>query len=358
MTEHGVERVTRRGRAGAARERLEEAVARQPPGAFAMVMATGILSTAALELGQPVISTVLLAVAVPAYVLLCALLAWRLLRYPGRVAADAGAPDRAFAFFTFVAGSDVVALRLNAAGAGGLAVVLAIVGAAAWVLLSYGVPARLTVERPKPVALRSVNGTWLIWVVGTQSLASAAATFAPSQAAGVSALAFLAVGLWGFAVLLYVVLMAVVLSRLILVEISPEELKPPYWITMGATAITVFAASRILAVPGRLPIDAGTVRDTAFVLWAFGTWWIPLLVVLGVWRHVIRRVPFTYDQALWSMVFPLGMYAAASDAFGQVAGLHALVTIAEVEVWFGLAAWVATTAVMLRSAFEWTVPRG
>jgi tellurite resistance protein TehA-like permease len=317
-----------------------------------MVMATGILSTATLELGQPLISAALLVVAVLAYAVLCVLLAWRLVGYPARVWADAGTPDRAFAFFTFVAASDVVGLRLDAAGASGVTVVLAVVAGAAWLLLSYGIPARLMVERPKPLPLRAVNGTWLVWVVGTQAVASSAATLAPHRPGEVSALAFLAVALWSFAVVLYLLLMGVVMARLVLVEVSPEELTPPYWITMGATAITVFAASRILGVPGALPVDAAAVRDTAFALWAFGTWWIPLLVVLGVWRHVIRRVPFRYEQALWSMVFPLGMYAAASDAFGRVAGLGALETIAAVEVWFGLAAWVLTVAVMLRATLE------
>jgi tellurite resistance protein TehA-like permease len=50
------------------------------------------------------------------------------------------------------------------------------------------------------------------------------------------------------------------------------------------------------------------------------------------------------------MVFPLGMYAAASDAFGQVAGLAALETIASVEVWFALAAWVLTAGTMVLAA--------
>ena len=338
--------------AAAARERVAGSVAGLAPGSFAIVMATGILSTATLELGQPVISAVLLVVAAAAYAVLCVLIAWRLVSYPLRVLADAGAPDRAFAFFTFVAATDVVGLRLYAAGAAGLAAALAVIAGAAWVLLSYSIPARLMVERPKPVPLRAVNGTWLIWVVGTQSVASSAATFAPHQPGAVSVLAFLAVALWWFAVVLYLLLMAVVMSRLVLVEVTPEELTPPYWITMGATAITVFAASRILVVPGELPVDATAVRDTAFALWAFGTWWIPLLVVLGVWRHVVRRVPFRYDQALWSMVFPLGMYAAASKAFGQVAGLSALEAIAGVEVWFALGAWVLTAGALLRAAVQ------
>lgn len=327
------------------------AVAGLPPGSFAVVMATGILSTAALELDQPLVSWALLGVAVLAYAVLCLLLAWRLVRFPGRVGADAGAPDRAFAFFTFVAGCNVLGLRLDVAGARGVALVLAVVSAGAWILLSYGIPARLMVERPKPVPLRAVNGTWLIWVVGTQSVASAAAAFAPRQPDAVSVLGFLAVALWAFGIVLYILLMAVIVIRLVLVEMSPEELTPPYWITMGATAITVYAAAHILAVPGRLPVDVAAVRDAAFALWAFGSWWIPLLVVLGVWRHMIRRVPIRYEQTLWSMVFPLGMYAAASDAFGRAVGLDALVAIARVEVWFGLAAWVSTLALMLRTGF-------
>ena len=42
------------------------------------------------------------------------------------------------------------------------------------------------------------------------------------------------------------------------------------------------------------------------------------------------------------MVFPLGMYAAASQAFGQAAGIGLLGSIATVDVWIALAAWLAT----------------
>lgn len=36
------------------------------------------------------------------------------------------------------------------------------------------------------------------------------------------------------------------------------------------------------------------------------------MVAIGVWRHVLRRVPLACDPSYWSMVFPLGMYAAAT----------------------------------------------
>ncbi|MFC7512225.1 hypothetical protein ACFQV4_25930 [Streptomyces thermocarboxydus] len=46
--------------------------------------------------------------------------------------------------------------------------------------------------------------------------------------------------------------------------------------------------------------------------WSFCTWLIPLLLALGVWRHVLHRVPLHYETSLWSMVFPVGMYGVAS----------------------------------------------
>jgi tellurite resistance protein TehA-like permease len=52
------------------------------------------------------------------------------------------------------------------------------------------------------------------------------------------------------------------------------------------------------------------------------------------------------------MVFPLGMYAAASQAFGAVAGLPPLQSIARVELWCGLAVWAATFAGMLASLWR------
>lgn len=30
--------------------------------------------------------------------------------------------------------------------------------------------------------------------------------------------------------------------------------------------------------------------------WATATWWIPMLLVLGIWRHRVRRFRFRYDR--------------------------------------------------------------
>ena len=44
--------------------------------------------------------------------------------------------------------------------------------------------------------------------------------------------------------------------------------------------------------------------------WATGTWWIPMLVILVVWRHLY--IPLKYDPLYWGTVFPLGMYAVCT----------------------------------------------
>jgi tellurite resistance protein TehA-like permease len=71
------------------------------PGDFALVMATGICSTALRGVEQPAAaSAVLLVTAVVSFAVLLAALGLRVARYPRLVARDLAAPDRAFAFFT------------------------------------------------------------------------------------------------------------------------------------------------------------------------------------------------------------------------------------------------------------------
>jgi len=88
------------------------------------------------------------------------------------------------------------------------------------------------------------------------------------------------------------------------------------------------------------------------MLWAFGTWLIPLLVALGVWRHLLRHVSLRYESALWAVVFPVGMYGVASRALGAVLRVSWLVTLGRYEAWLALAAWVAVVTAMATAALR------
>jgi tellurite resistance protein TehA-like permease len=329
---------------------LTDAVRRLPPGAFAFVMATGIVSSAFDLLGQDAISAVLLWVAMIGLVLLTIAILWRVVAYRGEVLRDVGEPSRAFGFFTVVAAINVVGVRLYTPEAPVATIVLAALSVPLWLLLTYGVPGTLILrDRDSPVSAE-VDGSWFLWVVGTQSLATAAAAL--GEHTNNAVLADAAVALWGIGVMLYVMLATLVTLRLLTTRRDPHKLGPSYWIYMGATAITVLAGSRILAMSPDLPVvhvTAAFVSGFTFILWAFGMWWIPLLVVFGIWRHAVRHEPVRYESELWSIVFPLGMYSVASIHFGGAAELPLLVGIGQAGTWIAGLAWLIVTAAMLAS---------
>ncbi|HEX6076544.1 MAG TPA: tellurite resistance/C4-dicarboxylate transporter family protein [Micromonosporaceae bacterium] len=311
------------------------------PGYFALVMATGICSTALRDVGQSAASAVLLVVAIGCFAVLCCALGWRLIRYGRRVVEDLSAPDRAFAFFTVVAASNVLGARLAADNHRVAAFALAGFGLAIWLCLTYVIPVRLVLgPRPQPV-LAGVNGTWFIWVVGTQSGAMMAAVLDQPADGRARVTALAAVLMWSVGVVLYLVVATLVLTRLLLLEVRPQDLTPPYWVTMGATAITVLAAAQILAMPPAPAVNATrwVVAGLGVMLWAFGTWLIPLLVAFGIWRHVLNRVRLGYLPQLWSIVFPLGMYAVASMELGAVADLPIIEQIGRGWTWVAVTAW-------------------
>src|SRR5262249_30275259 len=53
-------------------------------------------------------------------------------------------------------------------------------------------------------------------------------------------------------------------------------------------------------------------RGFTMLFWATATWWIPMLLTLGFWRHVYKRFPLRYDPLFWGAVFPLGMYSVST----------------------------------------------
>jgi tellurite resistance protein TehA-like permease len=318
------------------------------PGYFALVMATGICSTALRDVGQSTASAVMLWVAIVSYAVLGGALAWRTLRFPRLVVSDLSAPDRAFAFFTVVAASNVLAARLAADGHRGIAVALTGLGTLAWLGLTYIVPVRLILgPRPQPV-LAGVNGTWFIWVVGTQSMAVSAAALDQPEGGHARWTALAAVLMWSVGVVLYLVVAALVLTRLLLLEVRPDDLSPPYWIIMGATAITVLAAARMLSLDPAPAIAAthAVLSGLAVMLWAFGTWLIPMLVAFGIWRLARGPARLGYVPTLWSVVFPLGMYAVASMELGTVAGMPLVEGIGRVWTWVAIPAWLGVFGAM------------
>jgi tellurite resistance protein TehA-like permease len=75
--------------------------------------------------------------------------------------------------------------------------------------------------------------------------------------------------------------------------------------------------------------------------WTTGSFWVPLLLVGGVWRHLVRRLPLAYEPRYWSLVFPLGMYAASTLELAKATALP-LTGLAHGFFYAGLTAWTLT----------------
>ncbi len=332
--------------------RTARAVSDLHPAYFAFVMASGIISTGLFLLGPSWLSTVFLVVTSAGLGVLSVMLIARLIFFRANVAADVQAPDRVFGFFTVAAGLDVLGVRFAFGGHPLVTAILSAIAAAIWLVLTYGVPASLLVERTRDSVLGGVNGSWLLWIVATQSLSLVAAVLVPSWPSQSSLLAPVSVGMWCVGLVLYLMVATLILLRWLTVPMTPATLGPPYWILMGATAISVLAGARIVGMPADLAVvraTGGFVEGFTYALWAFGTWWIPLLVILGLWRHLREHWPLTYEPALWSVVFPLGMYSVATLTFGKIAHLGFMAPLARFMIWVTVGAWILVAAAFVVS---------
>lgn len=333
-----------------ARGGLGDAVRTLNPGYFALVMATGILSTAMYHQRAYALSVALLWLTVVEFVVLLTATATRIVAFRSEFAMDMADPGRAFGLFTVVAATDVLGVRLALDNHYTPALALLTIAWLTWLTLGYIVPWIAVLQTPLRPALQRANGTWFIWVVASQSVAVLAATLEPALSMGRREVALLAVFSWSVGVFLYGAVGVFVAARMLHYPLRPEDLTPPYWVAMGATAITVLAGARIVQMANAPMVAAtrGLVAGTSVVFWAFGTWLLVPLVAAGVWRHVVHRVPLRYEAALWSVVFPLGMYGVSGDYLGQADHLPLVERIGDVESWIAMAVWAVTFVAMLQ----------
>nr|WP_264696323.1 tellurite resistance/C4-dicarboxylate transporter family protein [Candidatus Nitrosacidococcus sp. I8] len=125
---------------------------------------------------------------------------------------------------------------------------------------------------------------------------------------------------------------------------NPVILTPPYWINMGVEAIATLAgAILILNIQhwGFLEEIQPFLKGVTLAFWAMSNWWFPLLLLLGIWRHIVHCIPILqYNMQYWSMVFPLGMYTNCTFQLGKIIPLDLIKFIPSISIIFALAAWI------------------
>ena len=119
-------------------------------------------------------------------------------------------------------------------------------------------------------------------------------------------------------------------------------------------AISVLAGSNLLAARGvseRIERLAPFIEGVVILAWATATFWFPLMIAIGVWRHLVRRLPLRYHPSYWALVFPLGMYSAATFRMRDAVDLEALGWLPRWTFFVALVAWLAAAWGLVHSGF-------
>lgn len=321
-------------------------------------MATAALGLAAHGQGLTLLSQALGGLNVVFYLLFWTLVVLRVARHPREVRNDLTDHLKSPGFFTMVAGTCTLGSQLliqNQLVA--VAWWLWGLGALLWVAFTYAVFAALTLKAVKPTLEHGVSGSWLLAVVATQALAVLSALLAPELSGPLrDGLEFTALCLWLVGGVMYVWMISLIVYRYTFQPLTPGDLFPSYWINMGAMAISTLAGATLLLMgEGSVPLIRELrpfITGVTVLFWATGTWWIPMLIVLGVWRHGVRRFPFKYDVNFWGVVFPLAMYTLGTWQLIGAVGLDFLRAVPAVSLYVALAAWLLVFVGMISAVFR------
>jgi len=321
-------------------------------------MATGIVSIASERVEFHTIAAVLLWLNAGQYLVLWILTAWRLLRYRRALLDDLRDHQAAPGFFSAVAATGVLGNQLIVTGAYDLALTFWIFGLFLWIILTYAIFTTLTIKATKPTIERGITGAWLLAVVATQSMALLSALLARHFEQPVRLhINFVALSMWLWGGMMYIWIISLIFYRYTFFKFSPADFSSPYWINMGAMAISTLAGSLLIenaADAAFLETMIPFLKGFTIFFWATGTWWIPMLLILVFWRH--SYIPLKYDPLYWGTVFPLGMYAVCTFEMVRAMSLDFLLPIARVFVYAALLAWAITFVGLIHSLVSSLVP--
>jgi tellurite resistance protein TehA-like permease len=316
-------------------------------------MATGIVARDGRLAAVNLVGCVLLWISVVGYIILLVLTLTRVVRFPRRVRADLASQRRGPGFLALVAATCVVGAEfapINLRVSTGLW----LLGATLCVSLTYAFFAAVATCQRKPRHTTGLSGSWLLGVVAAQSVSLLGTLVGSQFGDGERLVLFVSLSIFLSACVLYLALIPLIVHRLEFVSLAPLQFTADYWINMGAMAITTLTGTILVSASERwsfleqlLPFLVGV----TLLFWAGATSWIPFLIVLQAWRVVLRHVPLVYESGYWTIVFPVGMYAASTFALAALVHLDTLAGVARWLAYVALSIWLIAFVGLSRHLF-------
>jgi tellurite resistance protein TehA-like permease len=327
-------------------EHLKSRLSVMHPAYFALAMATGIVAISCHLFGLRELAIGLSCINLVIYPVLWILFITRAVMFREKVIADWKDHSRAPGYFTMVAATGVlgtqVALLHNEML---VAKILWWVCLVLWALCTYTIFTLLTVGDKKPSLEEGINGGWLVAVVATQSVCVLGCTLNGQLLGDRDTGLFILTSFWLGGGMLYLWIIGLIFYRYMFFRFSPSDLMPPYWINMGAVAISTVAGAQLAGIAAGSALLAplhGFILGLTLMFWATATWWIPMLLVLGIWRHHLQGIRLSYDPLYWGLVFPVAMYSTCTFRLAEVLDAPFLIWIARFFVVTAVIVWLLT----------------
>jgi tellurite resistance protein TehA-like permease len=311
---------------------------------FAFVMATGVISTALEMAHYALLSKIFFVLDIVGYGYLIALALFRLIGTPKLFLQEFTNPLELFKWFTFSAGTNILATRFILASEHTVGFVLGVIGALSAFVLVY---ACFFLLLRSSELLQAISPLWLLQSIACHSVGIVVTALWAERALTNPLYLLIGLGFWSFGFFMYLLFMALNIYRVFFLPFTETDPNPAFWTYMGAAAIAVVDGSYFITLE-HVPLFVEAIKPylsgMVFLLWTWGTAWIPILVIMMIWKYSATKLPIRFEPSLWAMVFPLGMYTVATDAIAESLHLDMLTTTVPHWLWISILAWLMTAA--------------